>query len=173
MSTILPVEERSEAVIPVSVIVSSTALLVACLTAAWVAVGDPWGKGIDKYDMSTPKAALLSGLEIQSGPYTHAKIDYLVGNPRVARALVEKRRTVEVHRETEWKGNKVLFISFEENGIKKRTVEFYEKDAETGLFWPNLGASFGMIADQISNDPAAKAMAERVKNWTDKGILDS
>jgi hypothetical protein len=72
-----------------------------------------------------------------------------------------------VHKEAEWKGNKVLFVSYEENGIKKYVTEVFSKDAETGFWQPPSSLPFSYYVGS-END----SLSTMMKTWTEKGRLE-
>ena len=147
-------------VIPIAVILSITAILISSGACTWVVFHDPLGKGISEYDFSTPKDGLISELEIELNTDIRAQFELmsLSGN----RELEEKLKTLKVHKEAEWQGKKVLFISYEQNGIKEYDTEGSEKDAETG-FWTS--AYVGAYAVKDDNERLAAMITE----WEERG----
>lgn len=130
-----------EGVIPVPVILSVVAILIALGSCVWVTYHDFWGSGIDQYDLSTPKAALISSMEIDLNGDMLASFE-LTQLTLGADKAKERIETLKVHQEREWCGNKILFISYDEDGIQRYQTKAFSKNAETGLWIPNFTAEW-------------------------------
>lgn len=155
-----PVKHLSRAadtVVPVSTIISVVALLVS-LGVAWrTFTHDPLGSGIDAYNFTTAKDALLSQLDMSINRDMRANFELMW--VKAENAVKEKRESVRVHSESEYQGKKLLFVSFQENGVPKNAVEAFEKDAQTGFWFPTYVSTYGM------DDPS---LEKAIKEWRDK-----
>lgn len=91
-------------------------------------------KPLSAYDFSTPAAAVTAQTRILAdGNYPALMEKEFRGSTRKAK---EKLRTLEIKKEAEWKGTKLVFVSFEEGGVRKFAVEAFEKEADSGLWFP-------------------------------------
>ena len=75
-----------------------------------------------------------------------------------------KLETIEIRKEVEWQGKKLIFYTFEENGIRKYSVSTVEKDAETGFWYP---ADFN--TSSLPDD--AKSLKQSIDAWESDGTL--
>src|SRR5262249_9207842 len=117
------------------VILGGSALAVSLLALALnLFRGNPLGAGLSKYDFSTPRAAMTSQWEMEVNGDIRALIEYgsTVNGPRIR----EKLKTLDVRKEAEWHGKKILFIRYESDGVKRYETVGMEKDAKSG-FWMN------------------------------------
>lgn len=149
-----------EKVIPIPMILPIAAILISSSACAWVTFYNPLGKGISKYDFSTPKKSLMSQCEIMA--HNDIRAQFELPNRPIARLYKEFLKNLKVHREAEWQGKKILFITFEMNGIEDYETEAFEKDAETG-FWMNASAT----ADAVERDD--KRLAVMMREWKERG----
>ena len=119
-------------------------MLISLAALLWTIYHDPLKSHLDKYDFTTPKGCLLSTiqLELNNDIGTSLALKRLFSQ----RTLEEKLRTIAIHKEAEWRDKKILFVSYEENGIKKYDTEAFTKDAQTG-FWEPSYVGF-LIADE-------------------------
>jgi hypothetical protein len=158
--------------------VAALLLSVAALLTAGAALGwqvlrgkraldqdlpDPLGKGLDAYDFKTPRNAYRSGLEMDRARDWRAYAD--LEKIRRGPELEEKLRTFQVRKEEAWKGAVILFVEYEEKGVKKFTTEAFERDARTGLWLPKYVSVF-----MVQNDNAT--LANQMKSWHAKGQLN-
>jgi hypothetical protein len=112
-------------------LISTLALTVAVATAAWVYLkhGPP---SRSKYDFSSPEAALRSDLTMtRDGDFDAIRAYYRDFNRAVA---TEVLKTIHIERVREYKGAKLVYLSFTERGEPVRECRFYVKDAESGLW---------------------------------------
>lgn len=127
-------------VIPLPLIFSVTAVVVSLVSLYWTVYRSPTRPQLSKYDFSTPKDSLfsLSRMELSGDIGSQIALRRLFS----ARTIEEKLKTLTVHKEAEWAGNRILFVSFEENGLVKHTTDAYTKDAETGFWKPDFVSSY-------------------------------
>ena len=149
-----------EKVIPIPMILPIVAILISSGACAWVTLYNPLGKGISKYDFSTPKKSLISEFEIAA--HNDIRAQFELPNRLMARLCKELLKKLKVHREAEWQGKKILFITGEMNGIEVYGTEAFEKDAETG-FWMSASAP----ADAVERDN--KRLAVMMREWKERG----
>ena len=76
----------------------------------------------------------------------------------------EKLRTLQIKKEAEWKGAKLLFVSYEEGGIPKFEVAGLEKDASSGLWFPKHFSRYSLPDD-------AKSLKQAIEAWESDGTL--
>jgi hypothetical protein len=137
--------------------VSAVVSLAALVLTLWLLMNDPLGKGLNAYDFSSPKQAMLSQLDIQLNQDFRASIELrtLVQDDE----LREKRNTLKVHKEAAYQGKKILFISFSENGVPKHDITSFEKDATSGLWSSAYVSTYNMDDD---------ALERSIKDWKGK-----
>lgn len=123
------------------VVLSVAALAISMCTAAWSILHDPLGAGISSYDFTTPANAPNSKLATDRNGDVRAMMDL---DRLRGRRSQEKMATIKVRRDAEYGGKKILFISFKENGLTKHDTEAFEKDAETGLWFPAFVGEYSM-----------------------------
>lgn len=125
---------------------------------------DPLGSGISKYDFSTPRAALVSRMKIEANKDIRAMIEF---ESRVhSKEQKEKIDTLEVRKEADFRGKKILFVAFKAKGVNKYSIEGFEKDANTGYWLPSYVGSFEVEKDD-------KELAEQMRRWEKSGELGS
>ena len=137
-----------------SMILSVVAIVLSVLALASHFLANPLGSGISGYDLTTPKAALESMLRIvrDQNPMAQIEMEYLRSSPRAE----EKLETLKVHRDAEYGGKKILFISYKEDGITQYETMAFEKDADTGYWFRGFVSSYDM-------DDAA--LQESMRKW--------
>lgn len=113
-------------------ILSSLALVLSTLAAGYVFLGGRGQLSWRKYDFSSPEAALRSDWTMtRDGDFDAIRAHYREFNRAVA---TEALNTLQVERTREYKGAKLLFLSFSERGEPVRECRFYVRDAESGLW---------------------------------------
>ena len=132
-----------------SIILSSLALALSLFVFLWTYVMDPLGSGISSYDFTTPKSALTSSLKIQANRDFRAMLD--LERLKQGNTANEKQRSVQVHKESNYQGKKILFISYTENGLKKNDISSFEKNADSGLWFPSYVSTYNMGDSDIEN----------------------
>ena len=133
---------------------SGLAMFIALASLGLAIVRDPWGSGLDAYDLSTPEAAYRSSLQMARDGNIQALIE--IEQLKHGTTTREKLKSLTVHRSSSYQGKKVLFISYTENGIDKHDTAAVEKDADTGLWTPTYVSTYGMT------DPALK---KAIEDW--------
>jgi predicted Zn finger-like uncharacterized protein len=125
---------------------------------------DPLGSGLSKYDFSTPRAALRSQDEVQVNRDIRAQLEYMeqIEGPK----LKERLKTLEVKKEAQWGSKTILFISFEEEGVKKHQIASFEKHAKSGLWRRSFVGSYDTKLQQEN-----KELADQMRAWESKGEL--
>ena len=141
-------------------VLSSTAFVLSLLAFAVALLRDPLGKGLDAYDFSTPRAALISQLQMTAHLDVRAVIE--LTQIREGKKVEEKIKTVKVHTESNYRGKKLLFISFKENGLWKYDVEGFEKHTDTGWWFPVYVSTYDI------DDSSLKTAIEKWKEKTGK-----
>lgn len=139
-------------------------LLVVALAALGVTLfKDPLGSGISKYDFSTPRAALESRMKIEMNNDVRALLEL---DTRVnGKKQKEQLDTLEVRKEAEYRGKKILFVAYKEDGINKYTVQSFEKDASTGYWLTSYVSAYDVEKDN-------KELAGQMRKWKDSGEKD-
>lgn len=123
---------------------------------------DPLGSGISKYDLSTPKAALVSQMKMQLNTDIRAVLE--LESRLKGRTLKEAISTLDVRKEAEYRGRKLLFVSFKEDGVTKHKVEAFTKDANTGFWIPDYVGEYEVEKDD-------KDLAAQMRRWKERGDL--
>jgi hypothetical protein len=161
-----PVRER---VVPLATVLSSVALVVSFGVAWWTMTNDPLGPGLSSYDLSSPKSALLSYLKMEENQDYRAILEDKLKFD--AKRTAEKAKTLEICKESEWQGNKILFCSFDENGIKKHDVCSFEKHADSGT-WRQNSRYINLGFAAINGSADEKRLNEMIKSWQERGTFE-
>jgi hypothetical protein len=140
---------------------SAAALLISAAVAAKVFLTDPLGAGLGAYDFTTPKAALTSELQVSVARDVRAQLD--LAQLKSGKAEQEKLNTVKIERESDYQGKKILFISYQENGLPKYGISAFEKHTDTGYWLPVYISSYS-ISDS--------ALEKAVNDWEAKSGSD-
>lgn len=150
-------------------ILSVVAMLVSVGTAYWTYRYDPLGPGLSQYDFTTPKASLISSGQMVLDNNWRAMME--LNSHGRQRQLAEMLQTLRVHKEAEWRGHKLLFVSYDENGVPKHSVESFTKNAETGL-WQTSTIRFEIVSASLDGSKDAEPLSEMISLWEDKGRLE-
>jgi hypothetical protein len=142
-------------------------LFAGALVLALLAIGlhffpDRFGSGLGKYDFTTPRAALVSQLEIQLHRDARAALELQALADGAT--LKEKRETLEIHKEVDWKGGVILFISYQQDGVKRYGTAGVVKNASTG-FWTPVPVNLGEVREQNVE------LATQIEAWEKDGRL--
>lgn len=167
-------------------LLSGIAILISVVAMGRCWLRSPMGKGLAGYDFSTPKRACFSVEEMYLN-HDWLAFSELCEGPM----LKEYLKTLEVKKEVELEGRRILFVSFSLNGIKKFKTEELQKDAQTGLwfyhgvtdfldgisFWNVLGnnnETFTRVSpigsDGIYRDNRTE-LQKQIERWREKGEL--
>jgi ribosomal protein S27AE len=143
-------------------ILPSLSLVIAVAALGVAVFRDPLGSGISKYDFTTPRAALESRMKMELNQDIRAMMEFQI---RV-RGKKEKERlaTLEVRKEAEYQGKKILFIAFKVDGVNKYDTESFEKDASTGFWIPAYVGAYEVEKDN-------KELADQMRRWKSSGEL--
>jgi hypothetical protein len=111
---------------------------------------------LGKYDLSTPSSAYFCTLRMAATNDRKAieEFDHLTSKAE----LEEQSNTLTFVKQVEHKGQVLLFIRYNRQGVPKQTVERMEKDARSGLWVPKGGFYF------VSKEDGA--VGEQVNAWT-------
>ncbi|MGD8453606.1 MAG: hypothetical protein PVJ57_17465 [Phycisphaerae bacterium] len=133
---------------------SIVALACSVASLTWAVLHDPLGRGMSAYDFTTPENALRSGLECSINGDIRAGIELqqTVSMKRDA----EQLRTLKIHKEANYRGTKILFISYEQDGIPRHGISSYEKDADSGLWFETYLSEYSIDDD---------ALEQVIKEW--------
>lgn len=143
-----------------TLVIPCLSLLVA-LAALWIALfRDPLGAGISKYNFSTPRIAYESYLKIRINQDQRAKTELY--RLFYERDLKEELDTLEIRKEVEFQGKKILFVAFKAKGVNQYKTSSFEKDAETG-FWKEASS----YVERNSNEE----LADQMSRWEKSGEL--
>jgi hypothetical protein len=120
------------------------------------------GNPLSTYDLSTPKAALISFMKMDLAGDIRARreLNQLIETPRLDEIL----KTIEFRKETTYKSTVILFVSYQEDGIKKYDFKGVEKDAKSGL-WRST------YVNQYEIQDSNPALYQQLNKWKDKGEL--
>jgi hypothetical protein len=146
-------------------VLGSLALSACALVLALVALGlhfftDPLGSGLARYDFTTPRAALASQMQIQlhKDVRAAAELQALTEGDKVK----EKLDTLEVRKEADWNGTRILFIAYQEDGIKRYAIAGFEKNPRTGL-WTPVPVPLEAVRRQNAD------LARQIESWEKDG----
>jgi hypothetical protein len=143
-----------------SFVLSACALVLSLVALGLHFFADPLGPGLARYDFTTPRAALVSQMQIQRRHDVRAALELQAltagGN------LQEKLNTLEVPKEADWNGVHILFISYREDGVKRYGTAGFEKNARTGL-WAPAPVPLPAVREQ---DPE---LAKQIESWEKDG----
>jgi hypothetical protein len=133
-------------------------LSLVALSLHFLAV--PLGPGLARYDFTTPRAALVSQMQIQLHRDVRSALELqaLTEGGKVK----EKLDSLEVHGEADWNGTRILFIAYQEDGIKRYGAAGFEKNARTGL-WTPAPLPLGAMRDQNAE------LAKQIESWEKDG----
>ncbi|MCR9293330.1 MAG: hypothetical protein NXI32_11470 [bacterium] len=140
----------------VPIIASSIAVLVSTLSSFHVWTHDPLGKGLAGYDFSTPEAACKSRLQINANQDFRASLE--LQELTASQKFDENIETLSVHKEVNSRGQKLLFISYNNNGRSTYEVQGFEKKADSGMWFPKYVSSYSVK----QYDPG---LAEEMDSW--------
>jgi hypothetical protein len=124
---------------------------------------DPFSKGLSKYDFSTPAGALKSSLQMEADNDIKAALQY--EHKTRKKEFDEILQTLEVKKEAEWGGKKILFVTFKHNGVPTFAIRGFEKHADSG-YWVKTDVPLARIRED--NGDLAVAM----EKWERSGELD-
>jgi hypothetical protein len=118
---------------------------------------------LEQYDFSSPTAAMKSQWRM-AGTF-----DYLAMREAVQKAgkeeLEEKLSTLQVKKEVEWHGNRILFVTYKSDGTSIYSTPAFTKHANTG-YW--VGKP--VLPFEVEKDN--KALAKEMERWRDSGSLE-
>jgi hypothetical protein len=160
-----PPPARSSALNYINLLLALVAVLLSGGALAWHFLHDPMGEGLERYDLSSPKAALVSihEMERDGDVVALAELKQVEQGPK----LDEKLRTLRVRREVDRNGKRTLFYSFEEHGVTKYETRTFEKDARTG-HWKQVKEP---ATPDTKLDDADAAFEKEKELWRTKGEL--
>jgi hypothetical protein len=149
-------------------LLSAAAILVSLVVMGRNLLANPLRAGVGRYDLSTPQASLRAEAAMWANNDVRAilEVGVLLNGPR----LREKLRTLKVHKEVPWKEGPVLFVSYEERGVKKYETETLEKDPDTG-FWQRRLNVFTMVGGPAA-DREQEALEKQKHLWRTQGRLE-
>ena len=153
-SVALPPATNSRSSSRLPLILSTAALAISAISAAWGYINDPLGSGLGSYDFTTPQAALLSQIDMDKRQDVRAMLE--LQTLKKGASATEKRKTIKVHKESNYQGKKVLFTSHVENGIPKNDIATFEKHADSGYWFPAYLSTY---------DIDDKALEHAIEEW--------
>lgn len=145
-----------------SALLSCAALVVALVALGVVVFRDPLGSGIRHYDLSTPRASLESQIKMELDGDIRARLE--LQRQIQGKMLKERLSTLRVRKEAIFRGKKILFLAYKENGVDKYLTKSFEKDANTGFWLPTYVSTY-----EVTNED--KDLAAQMKRWEESGEL--
>jgi hypothetical protein len=119
---------------------------------------------VKNYDFSTPKAAIESQLQMRLNGDIRAMLEYEQTLDR--HEVEEELKTLEVHKQLEYRGNLVVFITFNKEGVKRYEVRWMEKDARSGMW---RSAKRGYVGSPVGKtDPDSDNILKQIDEWQRK-----
>jgi hypothetical protein len=158
-------------------VLSAVALLVSLLALGLVLVrGGPGssagrddsaalpGAGLGSYDFSTPAAAHRSRVEIDLNQDMRAlrELTLKLGSKNLKEIL----STLEVRKEVDFHGKKILFLSYKLAGGARREVALMDRDGGTG-FWFRMDLYLPALEQENPE------LAQQIHRWLAEGKLDT
>jgi hypothetical protein len=131
-----------------ALVMASAALVVAVLALG--GAGDPLGKGLDAYDFSSPKTALVSDMEMRRNMDIRAQLD--LERLRQNDNIDEKLTSVEVDRQATYDDKQILFVSWTEDGKKQYKAEAFEKHEKSGLWFRTYLSAYDVTDEILKED---------------------
>jgi hypothetical protein len=119
------------------------------------------GKPLESYNFSTPSAALKSLLQIRIDQDIRSMLEYS-GKPE-SRKSQELLDTLQIHKELTVQGKKGLFVAYETDGVPTYDVLWFEKDADSGLWYEGYVNIYSMDNE---------TQKDLIKKWKSTGQLD-
>jgi hypothetical protein len=121
---------------------------------------NPLGKGLKAYNFSTPKDAYLSQLQIEVDKDILARLE--LAKVKDGPQLQEQIDTTQVRKEETWKGITILFIEFQNKGVKKYFVQGFEKHEPSGMWLPKYLNGFEVRKENPE-------LENRIESWLKNG----
>ena len=124
-------------------------------------MGDAHGTALKAYDFSSPKGALVSGMQMRLKGDLRAILEYERMLNR--RQLEESLKSLKVHDQAERMGQVVLFYTVDEDGIQQHSVAYLEKDATSGMWRPAsriIGSAIRPSGSTTPEDPIDRKIRE-------------
>lgn len=117
-------------------LVGCVALLVGLIAIACTFFLGPLGRGMKGYSFSSPENSLRSSMKITINGDMLARHELgLIRTKEKREELEEQLDTLEIHETSEYKDYKILFVSYEENSLKKYHTFIFEKSDDTAGYW--------------------------------------
>ena len=110
---------------------------------------------MSKYDFTSPESAAKSMLEINSEVDVRANLE--ISRHRNGGSTSEILRTDEVNKVADYQDKKIVFVSYLQNGKKKKETLTFEKNLESKLWMPVTLLPYSI---EDSNAELAKEMRE-------------
>jgi hypothetical protein len=110
------------------------ALVVALAALGLTLFGNPFRGPLSKYNFSTPRDTLTSLAKLEANTDFPALAE--ISRIKNKKKLEEKLRTLDIRKESEWGGKKIMFCAYDQDGKKHYQVQFLEKDVDTGYWLP-------------------------------------
>jgi len=115
-----------------------------------------FGTSLDGYDFTTPAASYRSAMEVAANADLRAFMELLLKQEEYQ--LKEKLQTFEIHKDAEFQGKKLLFVSFKRDGIGQKRVEAMEKNATNGKWFHTPFSRYDLKKE-------SPALHEQVAKW--------
>jgi hypothetical protein len=118
------------------------------------------GTDLSNYDLKSPKEAMISmeRMNLNRDMRAHYQLALKLKDKRAQ----ERLDTLEVKAEQDFKGDRILFISFKEKGVVKHETEAYEKDPDTGIWFFKHLSHYVVEKDN-------KDLAKKMREWEESG----
>jgi len=125
------------------IVISAVALLLSVVALLFTILGsNPLGNGLEQYDFSTPEAAMKSELDMN----VSSDVKAIMELSTMRTHLLEKRSSIEVHKQASYQGKKLLFVTYTESGEQKHEIRAYSKNVDSG-FWLRDFVSANLMDD--------------------------
>lgn len=143
-----------------SLTLSLIAVALAAVSLGLFLSAHPPGSSLRHYDFTTPHNAALSRLRIalEQDDRAAQELFHLLGSDE----LREKLSTFQIHEEAVYGDHRVLFISYDEKGVRKYEIDSYKKDARSGFWLPSYLNVYKM------DDAELRA---HIESWEESGVF--
>jgi hypothetical protein len=151
-------------------VISSLAILLSVFTIGRCWYGGPRADRLAKYDFSTPQIALVSQMALELDLFAQIQFQAKVDRP----ILEEYLQTLEVKKEADFEGKKILFVSFAQNGVKTFKTEEMQKDTQTGIWYRTAFAKItkkNTPFSRIGGPDERTPLEKQIERWENQGEL--
>ena len=112
---------------------------------------DRFGSGLAAYNLNSPTNALSSQLEMTLNRDFLALWEFSMVKENTMAKIKEQKDTIEIHRESNYQGKKLLFISYIQNGLDKKEVVAFEQPDDDPRWFLSRFSRYSMKDGALKN----------------------